>query len=421
MRQHACAMHNAIMRNWKCSSRACRTHQANLCLRSETKTIEFNVLFILEDGQGSLSKPKKQEVTIQPVEDNSATHQTATQVSYVQQAESFTAVQERFKNVNKNEKRSSLSEIFSKTPNAPSTLSPVSGKAHSKREKLARFVAPMPAITISQHNHAEISQATSTASSNVTSRRITDLCSSLQNCPNPDLGVLIDDFDRKFELSKIIGPGSATAAPDTVRLVPLTELLDAHHQTSIDIARQRRFEMAIHIASALLQIQTSPWLSSRWSKDEFLFLADSQSVHSNYPYISKLFSSTSTDLSAASNSLSPPPSVSEEEIRASLFSVGVVILELIFGHTIQACTFRHLYYGSNNQPNDLTDVSTARKWSQKVLGECGAEIADVVRRCLDCSFGPRPNLKDTRFREAVYEGVIRPLADYLKTWQVVIP
>ena len=45
----------------------------------------------------------------------------------------------------------------------------------------------------------------------------------------------------------------------------------------------------------------------------------------------------------------------------------------------------------------------------------------MVKRCLDCSFGPRPNLEDKRVREAIYDGVIRPLASYLKTWQVTVP
>ena len=119
--------------------------------------------------------------------------------------------------------------------------------------------------------------------------------------------------------------------------------------------------------------------------------------------------------------MSASPSDPEQESRSSVFTVGVVILELIFEHTIEDCSFRHLYHGPNGQPNDQTDVSTAHKSAEKVLGECGPDIADVVRRCLNCSFGPRPNFKDRGFREAVYEGVIKPFADYLEIWQVAMP
>lgn len=414
--QNACALHNALTRNWKCSSRTCRTHQANLCLRGETKTVSFSVLFVLGDEQGSLSNPRKQEVTIEPVKEDAALLAPTEQISYVQQAESFTAVQESFKDINLDRKRQGFTKIFSKAPNSTQLVpSPGKGKIPLKGGRQAHFAMCAPAITISQ---ADDLGTLPSASSNVPSQRIADLCSSLHNCPSPNLGIIDDEFDRQFQLLKSFKASPATVVPDTARLIALPEILDAYYQASIDIARHRRFDMAVYIASALLQIHTSPWLSRRWSKEQFFFLADTQNVYSDYPYVSQIFMPSVTDPPTTDNSLDPPPSVPEEDTRASLFTVGVIILELIFGHNIEACSFRHLYYGSNNQPNDQTNVSTARKWSQKVLGECGVEIADVVRRCLDCSFGPRPNLKDKRFREAVYDGVIRPLADHLKIWQV---
>ncbi|KAM0801424.1 hypothetical protein BDR22DRAFT_847382 [Usnea florida] len=286
---------------------------------------------------------------------------------------------------------------------------------------LRQFSTPPPTINISPGQESSM-RAIPLAKSSTPSQRITDLCSSLQqDSPNPNLGILFDEFDRQFQVVKPIESSPATVAPVSARLVALPEILDAQHQTSIDIARHRRFEMAVNIASALLQIHRSPWLSGRWSKRHFLFLADGEKVYSDYPYLSQMFMLNGKDPLTKDYSLEPSPSVLEEDARDSLFAVGVIILELIFGHNIEDCSFRHSYYGSDNLPNDQTDISTARKWSQKVLGECGVEIADVVRRCLDCSFGPRPNLRNKRFKEAVYEGVIRPLADHLKIWKVDVP
>jgi hypothetical protein len=182
--------------------------------------------------------------------------------------------------------------------------------------------------------------------------------------------------------------------------------------------------MAVHIASALLQIQASPWLSTRWSKHDFYFLVDPDNLYSSYPYVTQTFASGTTEPPPQTTNAHTPPSpqsASEEDIRASLFTIGVIILELIFGHNIESCSFRRRYYGADDQPNDQTDLCTARTWARKVLGECGAEIDDVVRRCLDCSFGPKPRFEDKTFREAVYKGVVRPLADYLKTWEPSMP
>lgn len=419
MFHHACAMHNALVRNWRCSSGTCRTHQANLCLRAETNTIGFNVLFVLDNEQGPPLEPKKQEVMIKPAKEDPESLSPNEQISFVQHTESFTAIQASFENTSLTRKRSSFTKLLSKTFSSTQPVLPPENRIVSaKGGKKARFA--VPAITISK-DQAENPEITPSASSNSPPQSIVDLCSSLQNCQNSNLGIIVDESDRQFQLLRSVKSSPATVPPDTARLTPLPAILDAYNQASIDIARHRRFEMAVHIASALLQIHTSPWLSSKCSKNQFYFLADAQHVYSDYPYVSQMFIPSVTNPPTTDNFQGTPPSISEEETRASLFAVGVIILELIFGHNIEACSFRPHYYGPDNQPNDQTDVSTARKWSQKVLGECGVEIADVVRRCLDCSFGPEPNLRDTRFKQAVYDGVIRPLADHLKAWQVTIP
>lgn len=384
MFQHACAMHNALIRNWRCSSRTCRTHQANLCLQAETKTISFNVLFVFEPERESFSEARKQEVVITPVKEDAGLVAPTEKIRYVQRTDSFTAVQESFIDMNPNGKGLAFSKLFPRAMKSDQPiLSPGNGKGPSKSGKQTHFATPTPAITISQ-DQAGSPEATTSASSNDPCQHIADLCSSLQNSPTPNLGIIIDDFDRQFHLLKSVKPSPATLAPDTARLIPLPEILNAYHQASIDISRHRRFKMAAHIASALLQIHTSPWLSNQWSKDQFFFLADAQNVYSDCPYVSQNFIPNALDTPAADITCGPQPSILEEDTRKSLFTVGVIIL------------------------------------AQKVLEECGAEIDDVVRRCLYCSFGPKPNLKDKRFKEAVYEGVIRPLANHLKLWQVTM-
>ena len=422
MCQHASAMHNALGRNWKCSGRSCQSHQANLCLRAEIQTISFNVLFIIEYERGSLSQSKRQEVTIEPVHNIAAPSSPTEQISHVQQAESFTAIQDRFRDMNPNKKGSRIQKLFSKVPDTKQlpAMASRNGKNASTGRKQAHFATHIPAITISQ-DPGDPLETIPSASGDPPSHRIANICSSLQNGSTQNFGIIIDEFDRQFQVFRPDVSSPLTVAPDTVRPTPLPEILDAYHQARFDVSRQRRFGMAVHIVSAFLQIHTSPWLSNRWSKDQLLFLADTHDLYSDYPYVAQTFTPDATDAPTTIQSSQPLPSTAEEDTRASLFTIGVIILELIFGHNIEACSFRHVYYGSNNQPNDQTDICTARKWSQKVLGECGADIADAVRRCLDCSFGPRPDLKDKRFREAVYDGVIRPLADRLKTWDVVVP
>lgn len=200
-------------------------------------------------------------------------------------------------------------------------------------------------------------------------------------------------------------------ASAAAKLVPLPKLLQDHHQARTDLSRDNRFAMAAHITSVLLQAYMSPWLPTTWSKGDICFLVNAGVLCSSHPYLTRNFARANSDAATRTRSWQ---SCDEEATRTCLFTVGVTILELIFGYSIESCSFRKDYFGADNKPNDQTDISTARRWAKKVLGECGPDISDVVRRCLDCSFGPRPDLSDTRFREAVYEGVIKPLVGYSK-------
>lgn len=254
---------------------------------------------------------------------------------------------------------------------------------------------------------------------------IGDLCAFL-SVQNRTTGTLDDDDSHQaFTFSKLTDKQQREVT-STTRLHSFCELLDAHHQMKISISRRARFEIATHIASALLQAHLSPWLSSKWTKNDFQFFLDidTYSVSSIYPSVCREFAARpdttlTADQDTDHNSTSQQDN--EEETRTRLFTLGVMILELIFGHTIEACQFRREYLGADGRPNDQTDVSTARRWSRRVLGESGPDVSDVVRRCLDCSFGPQPSFADGRFREAVYVGVILPLANYTKLWPEVMP
>ncbi|KAL9633498.1 MAG: hypothetical protein Q9164_004664 [Protoblastenia rupestris] len=424
MRQLACSTHSALVRNWKCQNRTCRVHQANLCLRADTKNVHFNVLFVIEDDRNAPPRPRKQEVTIQQVADHHLAEGSIAQLANVKQAEVHAQTQQQFMKSAEYDKGRTMNKIFSKLSGSGQPGRPNAKEKSAKPEKQVQFAGKAPTITVSQtHSIASSHQsATLTATGSNAIQRIADLCSSLNQCASMNqwtsLGIIVDECNHQYHLCRPKNqPLSLTSVPNTARLVALPEIIKACHAANINIERHRRFEMSLHIASALLQVQMSPWLSKEWSKSDFFFLADLQNVYSDYPYVSQTFMTGPQAMLQDNNSSTPVPSASERDTRNIFFTVGVMILELIFGHNIEACSFRSHYYSTDGRPNDQTDVCAARKWSEKVLGECGIEVADVVRRCLDCSFGPKPDLNDKRFREAVYLGVIRPLADYLKIWQ----
>ncbi|KAI7781263.1 hypothetical protein LA080_014922 [Diaporthe eres] len=272
----------------------------------------------------------------------------------------------------------------------------------------------------------EVGHATSPVRGNAMELEpVGDLCTFLTE-QNRTAGTLGDeDSQRTFTFSKISNKRQNQVTAKA-RLHSFSELWDAHHQMKINISRRGRFEIATHLASALLQTHLSPWLSPKWTKNDFYFFVDTESysISSIYPSVCSEFAATPDTAIPDDEDTDPDPTAqrdNEEETRTRLFTLGVMILELIFGHTIEACQFRREYLGADGRPNDQTDVSAARRWSRRVLGESGPDVSDVVRRCLDCSFGPQPSFADARFREAVYVGVILPLSDYTKLWPEVMP
>ncbi|KAK2759477.1 hypothetical protein FQN54_002955 [Arachnomyces sp. PD_36] len=434
--QHACGLYNALGQHWKCTSSCCRSHEVHILLRAEPNEVlaEVTLMFALEineEESRSTGFPTKfsREVNVKPGKKNDRTaYLTAiTQASDLQQPKKPPVPGEHLcDNINE-QKGAGINGILSKASEEMLPIKSDSGVC-SKHAKQVRFESPTPTITISRgvETHSATTATTVTeGNNNVSSQCAPDLCTPLRNRGRQaEVGTISDRFNNRFELEVADSfDASMARAPDAARLIPLPELLDAYRQDNINLTRRRRFEMAAHIASALFQIQMSPWVPVNWSKQDFSFLADSENIYSSYPFVSRALPSRSTNPQTQTSSLieKPVSTFTEEDIRTSLFAIGVIILELIFGHSIETCSFRHQYLSADNRPNDQTDISTARKWARKVLDECGADIADVVRRCLDCSFGPRPSFEDRRFREAVYKCVVGPLLNYLSAWPKYTP
>ena len=417
LRQHASNVHDAIRRSWKCHLPPCYSHHANLSIDSAPTASNLNILFMIQHGQNSIVV--KREVMFEP-ESTGTTIQTETEkpISHVQPAESLVQLQTRFEGAK--DTRSRFRSKFTNFLKKPDPLkgskrgSSPGGSSHSIAASIISAPSIRPAVQIQFQPEDGTAQTTSVSGGNI----ILDLCKSLQSSQDNYIGKIEDEYGRAYNLAKLTTPLAKTV-PEGAMLVPLPKLLHAHYLCNINLSRGTRFEMAANIASALLQVHLSPWLPQGWSKNDFCFLADSKAIYSCRPFVSRCFAANSIPTAITDDASQLV--ADEEGARAALLSIGIIILELIFGHRIEDCGFRKNYYGADNAPNDQTDFSTALKWQQKVPGECGEDIADVVRRCLLCSFGPRPGFQSKEFREAVYEGVIKPLINWEKPIPQVTP
>ena len=253
---------------------------------------------------------------------------------------------------------------------------------------------------------------------------IADLCEAVRNahrgtCKGP-LGFLRDTRDRRHAFYPSVQPPIFSENAETVTLATLlskstanngTNGMDPKGRISMTVSRLERYSIAVTLASSLLQLYDSPWIGETWSKHDIHFLVAAEGsprpILLDKPYLTRRFTSHSPQSSAISVCEPKGRNASTKSIQA----LGIMLLELCFGETIEDQPIRSKYLGPDGQPNDMTDFCTAQHWWQHdALGEGGPEYAEVIRRCLFCAFGPKStNLEDDELRAAIYSEVVEPL------------
>ena len=254
---------------------------------------------------------------------------------------------------------------------------------------------------------------------------IHDICTSMQNwkTSQDELRCLTDEQNRKHVLYPMTDQQTPGGSLETTTLESLLrhrtdDSKPAATNAHDALTRQGRFMIAAVLVSSFLQLHSTPWLADSWSKKDIIFMRASDESRRpliEYPYISQSFIPSKNNATPTSSDRSSS-NTREFDCRKCLFSLGVMLLELCFGEAIEDQKLRKTYYGPNNEPNDRTDHCTAQAWQKKVQGECGDALSEAIRRCIDCSFGPKPDLADKNFRAAVFAGVVEPVEDLLKHW-----
>ncbi|KAG9231768.1 hypothetical protein BJ875DRAFT_468556 [Amylocarpus encephaloides] len=170
-----------------------------------------------------------------------------------------------------------------------------------KPKKSVRIVAPLPVgvqkdgtiitpiETVSQlsPSHLEISAG---ERSGIETKN-EDLCSTLEtSCPRLScLGYLPDGEDRHHQLRSL---RSSVPLSTSYVLINLEKLLD--HGTRPSLTRKQRFRLAVTLASSLLQLQTTPWLTEKLEKKDIFFEYCGRDVDAEHPYIYHFFPSSTS-------------------------------------------------------------------------------------------------------------------------------
>lgn len=168
-----------------------------------------------------------------------------------------------------------------------------------------------------------------------------------------------------------------------------------------------RLQVGLDIALTILGLGTSCWIPRGWDRREVFVLYDPK---------------TSTKPFLRHDSLSFTLGETIDDIRvhteASLFSLGVVLLELIYQETLEQQPFWDKYC-ENGQPNDWTHQCTAMEWQSKVEARYGDDLSEAIRLCVEGGFSGDANLDNSDFLREVLDTVVSPLEKFLSGWKRV--
>ena len=161
--------------------------------------------------------------------------------------------------------------------------------------------------------------------------------------------------------------------------------------------------LAVNLASSLLQLHSTPWLSETWSNKSVLF-----PVHIEQPYVLTKFGESATT-----------QIIQDDVLNPYLVELGIILLEMWVGVSFLD------WITSNNVKVQFEDVkdraAVATKWllTREVIRNMVQDYAQIVQLCLNCSFIPiQPirNLTEDSFREVVYRDIVHRLEMVYSTY-----
>lgn len=239
---------------------------------------------------------------------------------------------------------------------------------------------------------------------------IEDLCEIFTQNASVDscIGYLAASDKRRHEFSHLHGSSQDLQEPH-FDLISLDSLLESSRRQRL--TRKERLRLASITASSLLQLQTTPWIDGTLTKKDIYFEQTPSRIVSETPYIRQKPQSLPENESAFA--VPPTPAQIRRQTCASLTSLGILLLELLFDSPIEAQhDLRAAYFGEDGKPHNDTDYLAAKEWLEDLEDNAGKPCMDAVKACFE--FDTRPNWEDDRFVASTYGRVVKGLEHVLE-------
>ncbi len=190
----------------------------------------------------------------------------------------------------------------------------------------------------------------------------------------------------------------------------LTQRLNVHGKRA-KLSKRERYSLALTLASSVLYLNSTPWLTSQWATKHIKFhqsAAASDSVDIEHPYLTPPAAEHLSGLPVKTKALN------FQNKNTVLLALAVALLELYFGTTAEK--YQETEHGACDptlHQNSWMLCAMAHQWAEESQDELSAAFLGAVRHCLRCFSDPGVSLQDADFLQAAAEGIVLPLQEEL--------
>jgi len=242
-------------------------------------------------------------------------------------------------------------------------------------------------------------------------QEVKDLCASIKQVHASRLGFSLDSKSKLrgaylLDASEIYVPSA--------ELLTLEELLDRPPVVNgrrAKLSKKERYSLALTLASSVLYLNSTPWLTDQWAAKDILFhrtTASARPVDIDHPYVAPALLELPNELPNG------------QKVRGFhnkntvLLALAIALLELYFGTTAEK--YQENERGATDpslHQNPWLLCHMAHTWAEESQEDLSAAFLSAVRHCLRCFSDPGASLQDSEFLQAAVEGIVLPLQEEL--------
>lgn len=244
-------------------------------------------------------------------------------------------------------------------------------------------------------------------------QEVKDLCASIQQLQTSASCIGLS-LDTKKKLRGFYTVDTAEKLNRTSDLVSLEDLLNRRptvHGRRARLSKKERYSLALTLASSVLYLNSTPWLTNQWASKDVQFHQSStvsDCIDIEHPYLAPKVLKPVDSLTVKTKALS------FQNKNTVLLALAVTLLELYFGTTAEK--YQETEHGACDpglHQNSWLLCAMAHQWAEESQDELSAAFLNAVRHCLRCFSDPGVGLQDSEFLQAAAEGIVLPLQEEL--------